>query len=201
MTSDPAPSPTEQERMKHTASYLNKAALDSDLVIMLAVLLCALIIALSLNSFLRCVLRCRGQTVPESSDGVANARLKRAAMKALPITVYTAASKPRSVLMDCPICLAEFAEGEKVRVLPKCNHGFHLECIDKWLVSHSSCPMCRHSLNLQGGNKKPGGAATVQATESNNNMHTIIEATDSSQPVGVVSQHAEAFQRAPHVVA
>lgn len=54
---------------------------------------------------------------------------------------------------------------ENVRVLPKCNHGFHLECIDKWLVSHSSCPMCRHSMNLQGGNKKSGGAAIVQATE------------------------------------
>jgi len=160
-------------------------------VVVLAVLLCALIVVLILNALLRCFLRCRRQTMVESLDGEANTGLKKAAMKGLPIIVYTATSKPRSVPMDCPICLAEFEEGEKVRVIPKCNHGFHLECIDKWLVSHSSCPMCRHSLNLQSQKKKPGCAAIVQATES----------TDSIQAVGLVSPHAETFQRTPHEVA
>lgn len=51
---------------------------------------------------------------------------------------------------ECPICLTEFQQGEKVRVLPICNHGFHVRCIDAWLAGHSSCPNCRHSL-LGGG--------------------------------------------------
>ncbi|KAL5232302.1 hypothetical protein ABZP36_031078 [Zizania latifolia] len=43
----------------------------------------------------------------------------------------------------CAICLAEFASGERVRVLPNCNHGFHPHCIDRWLRVHPTCPTCR----------------------------------------------------------
>ncbi|BAT80723.1 NEP1-interacting protein [Vigna angularis] len=43
----------------------------------------------------------------------------------------------------CSICFQEFEDGELVRILPKCGHLFHLECIDKWLVQQGSCPMCR----------------------------------------------------------
>ncbi|KAI3764650.1 hypothetical protein L2E82_14661 [Cichorium intybus] len=44
---------------------------------------------------------------------------------------------------DCAVCLSEFQEGESLRLLPKCNHAFHLPCIDTWLGSHSNCPLCR----------------------------------------------------------
>ena len=44
---------------------------------------------------------------------------------------------------DCSICLGEFAEGETLRLLPKCSHAFHLPCIDTWLRSHVNCPLCR----------------------------------------------------------
>ncbi|KAL2316756.1 hypothetical protein Fmac_030632 [Flemingia macrophylla] len=43
----------------------------------------------------------------------------------------------------CSICFQDFEDGELVRILPKCSHHFHLECIDKWLVQQGSCPMCR----------------------------------------------------------
>lgn len=43
----------------------------------------------------------------------------------------------------CAICLCEFEDGEAIRVLPECLHLFHVVCIDKWLYSHSSCPLCR----------------------------------------------------------
>ncbi|KAG0502197.1 hypothetical protein HPP92_002269 [Vanilla planifolia] len=44
---------------------------------------------------------------------------------------------------DCSVCLGEFRDGESVRLLPKCCHSFHQSCIDMWLKSHSSCPLCR----------------------------------------------------------
>jgi hypothetical protein len=44
---------------------------------------------------------------------------------------------------DCSICLSEFEQDENLRLLPKCNHAFHLPCIDTWLRSHTNCPMCR----------------------------------------------------------
>jgi len=148
LSSAPAPSSS------GSTSYL----LDSDRLVILTVLalLCLVISAICLNSLLRCLVHCRMRIVLDSSDGVGNTGLKKAAIKALPIIIYTAFSKPWSVPTDCPICLAEFVEGEKMRILPKCNHGFHVECIDKWLVFHSSCPMCRHCLNLNSGNKKTG---------------------------------------------
>lgn len=44
---------------------------------------------------------------------------------------------------ECSVCLSEFEEDENLRLLPKCNHAFHLPCIDTWLRSHINCPMCR----------------------------------------------------------
>ncbi|CAM8877792.1 unnamed protein product [Rhodiola kirilowii] len=48
--------------------------------------------------------------------------------------------------MDCSVCLGEFQENECLRILPKCSHSFHVQCIDMWLKSHSTCPLCRTSL-------------------------------------------------------
>ncbi|KAK0663690.1 E3 ubiquitin-protein ligase RNF13 [Lasiodiplodia hormozganensis] len=47
----------------------------------------------------------------------------------------------------CTICTEEFEPGQDVRVLP-CNHKFHPECIDPWLLNVSgTCPLCRIDLN------------------------------------------------------
>ncbi|XP_015895129.3 RING-H2 finger protein ATL52 [Ziziphus jujuba] len=47
---------------------------------------------------------------------------------------------------DCSVCLSEFEENESLRLLPKCNHAFHVPCIDAWLKSNSSCPLCRSNI-------------------------------------------------------
>lgn len=50
---------------------------------------------------------------------------------------------------DCSVCLAEFRDGDSLRLLPKCSHAFHLQCIDTWLKSQSNCPLCRASIVVQ----------------------------------------------------
>lgn len=47
---------------------------------------------------------------------------------------------------DCSVCLGEFKEEESLRLLPKCSHAFHLQCIDTWLKSHANCPLCRANI-------------------------------------------------------
>lgn len=44
---------------------------------------------------------------------------------------------------ECVICLSLFESGEKGRRLPLCGHVFHIGCIDMWLHSHATCPVCR----------------------------------------------------------
>jgi hypothetical protein len=42
----------------------------------------------------------------------------------------------------CSICLALFFEGAPTKVL-RCQHEFHVDCIDAWLSTKNSCPLCR----------------------------------------------------------
>lgn len=80
---------------------------------------------------------------------MANTGMTEESIEALPSIIYGKSIQQLpgiSIATDCPICLVDFVEGEGVRVLPSCNHCFHVECIDKWLHSHSSCPTCRRCL-------------------------------------------------------
>lgn len=44
---------------------------------------------------------------------------------------------------DCAICLEGLKEGDRSRILPKCKHIFHANCIDSWLIRVPACPVCR----------------------------------------------------------
>lgn len=63
----------------------------------------------------------------------------------LPVFLYKAIIGLKNPF-DCAVCLCEFEPEDKLRLLPKCSHAFHMECIDTWLLSHSTCPLCRASL-------------------------------------------------------
>ncbi|KAL0339140.1 UNVERIFIED_CONTAM: E3 ubiquitin-protein ligase [Sesamum angustifolium] len=59
--------------------------------------------------------------------------------------IKKADSDPNDV-QQCYICLADYEEGDKLRVLP-CNHEYHVPCIDKWLKEvNRVCPLCRHDV-------------------------------------------------------
>ncbi|CAK9134003.1 unnamed protein product [Ilex paraguariensis] len=53
--------------------------------------------------------------------------------------------------LECAVCLNEFEDNETLRLIPKCDHVFHPECIDAWLTSHVTCPVCRANLVPQPG--------------------------------------------------
>ncbi|CAL4937660.1 unnamed protein product [Urochloa decumbens] len=61
---------------------------------------------------------------------------------ALPVVRYRRA-RAASAALECAVCLAEFAPGERLKQLPSCSHAFHIDCIDTWLHHNVSCPLCR----------------------------------------------------------
>ncbi|KAJ6816801.1 RING-H2 finger protein ATL2-like [Iris pallida] len=63
-------------------------------------------------------------------------------LESLPVAVYRARPEECGGL-ECAVCICELAEGEEVRFLPRCGHAFHVECIDMWFGSNSTCPLCR----------------------------------------------------------
>ncbi|XVF17064.1 hypothetical protein REPUB_Repub10bG0085100 [Reevesia pubescens] len=143
--------PNPENHNNSSDPYTGNNSFDANIVMVLSVLLCALICSLGLNSIIRCALRCSSLVASESGGASTSARLantgiKRKALKTFPTVNYSADLKLPGLDSECVICLSDFTPGDPVRLLPKCNHGFHVRCIDKWLSTHSSCPKCRNCL-------------------------------------------------------
>ena len=63
-----------------------------------------------------------------------------------PVIGLKYAAMPYSAKMEetkCVICLEDFKETENVHML-ECHHIFHPDCIAKWEVTKTECPICKH---------------------------------------------------------
>ena len=66
---------------------------------------------------------------------------KSEANEGKPAATPSSDPSPDSGNFSCPICTDDFVKGQDIRLLP-CNHQFHPECIDPWLVNVSgTCPL------------------------------------------------------------
>uniref|UniRef100_A0A161ZYY7 RING-type E3 ubiquitin transferase n=1 Tax=Daucus carota subsp. sativus TaxID=79200 RepID=A0A161ZYY7_DAUCS len=92
---------------------------------------------------------------------------------------------------DCAVCLCEFEGDDNLRLLPKCSHAFHMECIDTWLLSHSTCPLCRDCLLSDFSTNKnfsPVVLVLDSGSESSreivNDREGVVVTTSNSQELG-----------------
>ncbi|XP_057798090.1 RING-H2 finger protein ATL16-like [Salvia miltiorrhiza] len=68
-------------------------------------------------------------------------------IREIPTFQYNKQQGESSSVSKCVVCLNEFQENDMLRLLPKCSHAFHLDCIDVWLLSNSNCPLCRSAIS------------------------------------------------------
>ncbi|KAJ4872094.1 RING/U-box superfamily protein [Raphanus sativus] len=108
--------------------------------ILLIIIFSSLICVLSLQAALRCCLRPVLQEDPKPDPDPEISR-----SEAFPVLFYSPGLNLAGT--ECIICLSEFEEGDSIRVLDRCKHGFHVHCIQQWFSSNSSCPTCRTDIS------------------------------------------------------
>lgn len=128
-------------------------------------LLCAIVFFVALCLYLRW--RCHRHAPDPEADAASPSSSSSAAaplpglgddaIRRLPVTMYRPgeAADGEQAADDeaalCSICISALVAGEKVKVLPPCGHCFHPDCVDAWLRSQPSCPLCRCLLDAGHG--------------------------------------------------
>ncbi|KAJ4881176.1 RING/U-box superfamily protein [Raphanus sativus] len=120
---------------------------------------------------------------PSTSSAVATrGGLDPSVIKSLPTFTFSAAT---AAMIECAVCLSEFEESEPGRVLPSCKHAFHVECIDMWFHSHSSCPLCRSLVEPIAGGVKTAAeevvAISISEPVSGDDTNDVVEAETSDR--------------------
>ncbi|KAL6645936.1 hypothetical protein ACP70R_017544 [Stipagrostis hirtigluma subsp. patula] len=127
-----------------------------------------------------------------------DAGVDQSLIDALPVFLYGAVvGAGGKDPFDCAVCLCEFADDDRLRLLPKCSHAFHVDCIDTWLLSHSTCPLCRRSLladfSPYGGGCSP--LVFVLESGSEGSVSDRLDAASSARLSFVMEQEEERQER------
>ncbi|KAL5190331.1 RING-H2 finger protein ATL43 [Glycine soja] len=124
----------------------------------IAVLVCVLTTIISLTSLLLLYIKHCNGGIPDGGGGNSapwtvapfsgrkNSGIDRSVVESLPVFRFGALRGQKEGL-DCAVCLNKFEAAEVLRLLPKCKHAFHVECVDTWLDAHSTCPLCRYRVD------------------------------------------------------
>lgn len=163
------------------SNSLNTLKFDKSMAIVLVILILVFFILGFLSVYTRrCTeQRIRGRlnlSIPIASGNRRHRGLDSEIIQTFPTFVYSTVKglKIGRATLECVVCLNEFQDDETLRLIPKCSHVFHSECIDAWLFNHSTCPVCRANLV-----PKPGDTSFVSILIPDPN---ISDSDDSTRP-------------------
>ncbi|KAF9608395.1 hypothetical protein IFM89_009761 [Coptis chinensis] len=88
--------------------------------------------------------------------------------------------------LECAVCLNEFGNDETLRLLLKCDRVFHPECIDAWLASHTTCPVCRANLTSDSNHPATDGNEVTEAQNQDSSKRKREREADASDVFGQV---------------
>ncbi|TKW34537.1 hypothetical protein SEVIR_2G313300v4 [Setaria viridis] len=178
------------------------AGVHTDTFLILAAVLCFLLCVVGLAFVARCSRLCNPSAYSvdaEHGDGAAmpHAAAKRKgieeeALRKLPTVPFEAGKEGdggEGERPECAICLAEFASGDEIRVLPPCGHAFHAACVDTWLLCTSTCPSCRSALVV--------APAPALAAASSDPLQCCASAQASTEPEYSVTVAVAVVERGP----
>ncbi|GAB4835861.1 hypothetical protein Ancab_000778 [Ancistrocladus abbreviatus] len=80
--------------------------------------------------------------------------------------------------LECAVCLNHFEDEDSLRLIPKCDHVFHIDCIDPWLVAHTTCPVCRADLVPGACEWTQDSADLDQINEHSPSNHEVVVEVD-----------------------
>ncbi|KAF9610812.1 hypothetical protein IFM89_025053 [Coptis chinensis] len=101
--------------------------------------------------------------------------------------------------LECAVCLNEFEDDETLRLLPKCDHVFHPECIDAWLASHTTCPVCRANLTPDSNHPEADGNEVTEAQNQDSESDSDIE-NQSHHSITILDNQTRENSSAPEVI-
>ncbi|KAK2651252.1 hypothetical protein Ddye_018741 [Dipteronia dyeriana] len=84
-------------------------------------------------------------------------------IESFPLFIYSAVKdlKMGREAHEYTVCLSEFEDDNTLRLIPKCDHVFHRDCIGAWLDIHGTGSVCCANLTPEESNE------TDRSTESN----------------------------------
>uniref|UniRef100_A0A2P2KBT0 RING-type E3 ubiquitin transferase n=1 Tax=Rhizophora mucronata TaxID=61149 RepID=A0A2P2KBT0_RHIMU len=144
---------SDDDNDRHFDPFSNRRIMFAAIVFLFVIILLTIILLIYVRYKLRvqerrrpAILHRLGGPIPQD-PGNSNKPLglDPLVIASLPMMAYKSTDQldHGGVPVECSVCLGTIAEDSTVRLLSNCKHMFHVECIDMWLGSHTTCPNCR----------------------------------------------------------